>query len=693
MKKIVKLLGIIALAALIGLCFWACEEPKSESTLNGTVSIIGIAQVEEELTVDTSTLKGSGEISYQWKRNGTVEIGWGGSSYVIDETDIGSFITVTVTRSGYSGSVTSAPTAIVTNVGVPVLGGMVTISGTAMVDQIFTADTSGLGGSGTITYQWTRNGIDIIGTNSTYIVQNADIGSTITVTVTRGDNSGSVTSQPTIPVTDPTLPALTGSVSINGTAQVGQTLTANTSALGGSGTITYQWRQSGTTVVGTNSPTYTVTTAGYTITVTVTCSENSSSITSAPTGAAADDPSLPPIVGNVNVNGITQVGQALTADISSLGGSGTIHYRWQRNGADIGTNSNAYILIFSDVGSTITVSVSRQGYSGNVTSTPTAVIVSDLDANGLRYRLINNNTAFSVSKGMATDVNITIQAVYNGLPVTTIPENGFANYTNLTSIFIPESITEVGDDAFYGCTNLSITWNYNPELTAYNFKEYLKEVNISDSVTSIGWAAFSGCSSLTSITIPNSVTSIDRYAFSGCSSLSITWYYNPLLSYDSGSLSTESFFETYLKTVIIPVSVTARSDLSYYLSYFINLTSINTDVNDLYYSSQDGILYNKSKTEIVSFPGGISGSFTIPNDVTRIGDYVFYGCSSLTSITIPNDVTSIGNSAFSNCSSLTSITIPNGVTRIGDSTFSNCSSLTSITIPNSVISIDLKSVV
>ena len=72
---------------------------------------------------------------------------------------------------------------------------------------------------------------------------------------------------------------------------------------------------------------------------------------------------------------------------------------------------------------------------------------------------------------------------------------------------------------------------------------------------------------------------------------------------------------------------------------------------------------------------------------TSIGDEVFCGCSSLTSITIPNRVTSIGVWAFVRCSSLTSITIPNRITSIGEGVFADCSSLTSITIPNRVTSI------
>ena len=80
-------------------------------------------------------------------------------------------------------------------------------------------------------------------------------------------------------------------------------------------------------------------------------------------------------------------------------------------------------------------------------------------------------------------------------------------------------------------------------------------------------------------------------------------------------------------------------------------------------------------------------TFNIPSGTTKIGDYVFYYCTGLTSVTIPNSVTSIGNRAFSNCTGLTSVTIPNSVTSIDSYAFFRCSSLTSVEIPNSVTSI------
>ncbi|MDE6534584.1 MAG: leucine-rich repeat domain-containing protein, partial [Muribaculaceae bacterium] len=77
----------------------------------------------------------------------------------------------------------------------------------------------------------------------------------------------------------------------------------------------------------------------------------------------------------------------------------------------------------------------------------------------------------------------------------------------------------------------------------------------------------------------------------------------------------------------------------------------------------------------------------IPNSLTKIGNYTFYGCSSLTSVEIPNSVTSIGNDVFNGCSGLTSVKIGNSVTTIGDHAFSGCIGLTSVDIPNSVTSI------
>jgi len=285
MKNKIKFLGIIALIAVIGFTMVACPAVRPEEEplqLTGTVSISGTAEVGQTLRANTTNLNGSGTIFYQWKRGGTAIYGETDSTYVVQTADVGSTITVTVTRSENYGSVTSAQTITVTDPRLPQLTGTVSISGTAQVGQTLTANTANLGGSGTISYQWSRGGNNISGaTGNTYVVQAADAGSTIIVTVNRDGYSGSVISNATATII---FPILTGTVSITGTAQVGQTLSANTTSLGGSGTISYQWNRGETAISGATSSTYIIQTvdSGSNITVTVTRSGNSGSITSTP---------------------------------------------------------------------------------------------------------------------------------------------------------------------------------------------------------------------------------------------------------------------------------------------------------------------------------------------------------------------------------------------------------------------------
>jgi hypothetical protein len=221
----------------------------------------------------------------------------------------------------------------------------------------------------------------------------------------------------------------------------------------------------------------------------------------------------------------------------------------------------------------------------------------------------------------------------------TIGNKAFAYCTALTSITIPYSVKTIGDDAFHSCTALT-------------------SVTIGSGVSTIGNSVFDSCELITSITIPNSVKTIGYGAFQSC---------------------------TALTTVTIGSGLTSNG--SYAFSTCTALTSIDVSSANVNYASTDGVLYDKAKTTLTIYPEGKTGTFTIPDTVTSIGESAFYHGLSLTSITIPNSVTSIGSNAFSSCNYLTSVTIGSGVTSIGSYAFTSCTALTSITIPSSVTTI------
>ncbi len=306
--------------------------------------------------------------------------------------------------------------------------------------------------------------------------------------------------------------------------------------------------------------------------------------------------------------------------------------------------------------------------------------------------------------------------------VTSIGDSAFGGCTSLTSITIPDSVTSIGDSAFGGCTSLtSITIPDSVTSigdSAFGGCTSLTSITIPDSVTSIGDSAFWNCTSLKSIKIPDGVTSISYSAFNGCTSLTtidveignnnytsvngVLFNKNKteLICYPSEKvdksytipnsvteISWSAFHDcTSLTNITIPNSVTYIDNFAF--SGCTSLTAIDIATDNEYYTSVNGVLFNKDKTELRCYPAGKTDkSYNIPDGVTSIGYYAFYGCTSLTSITIPNGVTSIDWFAFSGCTSLKSITIPNGVTSIDWLAFSGCTSLKSITIPNSVTSI------
>ena len=273
--------------------------------------------------------------------------------------------------------------------------------------------------------------------------------------------------------------------------------------------------------------------------------------------------------------------------------------------------------------------------------------------------------------------------------VTNIGNFAFAVCESLNSVTIGSSVINIGECAFYYTALTSVTipanvTNIGKRAFSYSFK--LTSVTITNGVESIGDNAFEKCTALTSITIPNSVKSIGEKAFYECNALT---------------------------SISIGNGVESIGYSAFYNSP--KLTSITVDKdNPNYYSEDNCLIIRENKTLLLGCNNGV-----IPDGVRCIFIYAFYKCTSVTKISIPKSVEKIGDSAFLLCSSRESITvdkdnpyyysegncliekssktlilgcdnsvIPDGVKIIGDSAFESCTALTSVIIPDGVTIID-----
>jgi hypothetical protein len=294
----------VSRAGYNGLITSAASGPVAEPDLTGTVAVEGTAKVGEILTANTGSLGGTGALSYQWQRGDTSsEDGtFDDISAAISQTyssvmaDQGKYLRVSVSRAGYEGLITSATIGPVAPAD---LTGTVTVEGTAKVGEVLTANTTGLGGTGALSYRWQRGDssseaglfVDIdAAANETYTLAEADLDKYLRVRVSRAGYNGVITSAAAGPVIPTVIPPLTGTVTITGTPKAGETLTADSTGLGGAGAISYQWERSNTAVggfahiSGATGPTYVLVTAdqGKYIRVTAGRAENSGTITSQP---------------------------------------------------------------------------------------------------------------------------------------------------------------------------------------------------------------------------------------------------------------------------------------------------------------------------------------------------------------------------------------------------------------------------
>jgi acid phosphatase type 7 len=379
----------------------------------GAPTVAGTARDGQTLSADAGTWSGTPPISYayQWRRCDSgglacVDIAFATSAtYTLTPTDVGATLRVAVTASnaaGSSGPVSSTATAVVSAVA-PANAVAPAISGAAQVGQTLTADRGTWLGTPPISYayQWRRcdsagsGCADIVGaTAATYTVAALDAAGTLRIAVTASNAAGSsiASAPPTAVVTAAsTAPTNTAAPTISGSAQDGQTLTADPGTWSGTPPLSYayQWRRcnssgnSCTDIAGTSASTYTLVAAdvGATLRVAVTAS-NAAGSSTASSASTASVSAAPPVNTSVpTISGTTQVGLTLTADRGSWSGTPplTYAYQWRRCDAlgascgDIaGATAQTYTLVAADANSTIRVAVTAANGAGSSTASSAA---------------------------------------------------------------------------------------------------------------------------------------------------------------------------------------------------------------------------------------------------------------------------------------------------------------------------------
>lgn len=329
-----------------------------------------------------------------------------------------------------------------------------------------------------------------------------------------------------------------------------------------------------------------------------------------------------------------------------------------------------------------------------------------------QFTLTTNNGCITITGYTGAGGSVVIPATINAWPVTSIGNWAFYA-TSITNVLISDSVTNIGDGAFFDC-------------------ESLTNVTLGSDVTNLGDWAFSFCPGLASIccrgNVPNLLgsnvfygTPAKLYYLSSATGWGPTLgglaavLSSPPVPFDStinndGVSVTITEYTGSDSVVTIPetinfLPVTGIGDNPFYTSLDVTnvligsginaiddfafvdcegLLAINVDTNNADFSSLDGVLFNRDQTVLLAYPRARVGSYAIPASVTDIGACSFEFSEELTGITIPGSVTNIGESAFSYCVSLGNVILPKGLGSIADSLFADCERLSAIAVPDSV---------
>lgn len=333
-------------------------------------------------------------------------------------------------------------------------------------------------------------------------------------------------------------------------------------------------------------------------------------------------------------------------------------------------------------------------------------------AEDFKYSIADGQVTITEYIGSSEDV--IVPSSIESYPVTVIDGWAFTHQTTIQSITLPDTIQQIGLEAFSYCRGLTSFTFGGQETTILGYAFYgcnnLTEIKLPNTVTSIGSYAFCGCLSITEFTIPEGIANIEQGTFYKCSSLMDIQLPDSLIS-----IGANAFAEcSALETIDIPSNVTTIDPTA--LEHCNSLQSILVSENNLTYStSADGVLYNKEQTTLLRCPGGYdSKTFFIPATLTSIKDGAFLGCIQLKTfevdpenpvyssnadgfllskdqtilyaspagktgiLVIPEGITTIANDALNGSTGLIAVICPTTLTSLGERSFWFCTSLVSM---------------
>ncbi|HVM46770.1 MAG TPA: leucine-rich repeat domain-containing protein [Candidatus Acidoferrum sp.] len=332
--------------------------------------------------------------------------------------------------------------------------------------------------------------------------------------------------------------------------------------------------------------------------------------------------------------------------------------------------------------------------TGNRATTPAWLLLPLILALPLgaraQFTFTTNSGVLTITAYTGPGGAVVVPSSTNSHTVVSIGNNAFQDAATVTSITLPTSITNIGQYAFWSCSGLTTftlpTTVTNLATGLFEGCTHLQSLTIRTNTTSVGDFFCYGCTSLANLTLPNTLRSIGNNAFDQCSALTAAALPTNLLN-----LATYAFRGcTKLANVTVPGPTTNVGSYAFYGCTALtgatigkavtsigdrvfwgctSLTAITVDINNTAYSSLGGVLFNKSQTQLVEYPPGLAGSYTVPGNVTTIDTNAFNACLGLTSITLSNKVTNLKDGAFGSCSNLTALYFQGNAPALGANVF------------------------